>query len=196
MNKVCKILILTILGLCFTQYAHCQKVAIKTNALYDATATVNAGIEIALAKKWTFDLSGNWNSWSKNENCLWKHYLIQPEVRYWFCDRFSGHFLGLHGHGGKYNVGNINNDLKIFGTDFSPLTDYRYQGWFAGAGIAYGYAFILGRSWNLELELGVGYAYTEFDKFECIECGPQLDTNVPYHYLGLTKAAINLVYTF
>lgn len=28
---------------------HCQKVAIKSNLLYDVTATVNAGIEVGLA---------------------------------------------------------------------------------------------------------------------------------------------------
>lgn len=29
---------------------HCQKVAIKSNLLYDVTATVNAGIEVGLAR--------------------------------------------------------------------------------------------------------------------------------------------------
>lgn len=43
---------------------HCQKVAIKSNLLYDVTATVNAGIEVGLAPKWTFDLSANYNGWT------------------------------------------------------------------------------------------------------------------------------------
>ncbi|MBR3801092.1 MAG: DUF3575 domain-containing protein, partial [Rikenellaceae bacterium] len=30
-----------------------QDVAIKTNLLYDATRTVNAGIEVGLAPRWT-----------------------------------------------------------------------------------------------------------------------------------------------
>ena len=38
-------------------------VAIKTNLLYDATATINAGLEIGLAPRWTIDLSGNFNAW-------------------------------------------------------------------------------------------------------------------------------------
>ncbi len=196
MNKLYKFLVVAILCACSVQSAWCQKVAIKTNLLYDATSTANAGIEVALAKKWTFDVSGNWNSWSKSKNVLWKHAFAQPEVRYWFCDRFSGHFLGLHGHGGRYNFGNLNNNIKIFNTDFSPLSDYRYQGWFAGGGITYGYAFILGKHWNMELGLGVGYAYTEYDKFECVECGSQLNKEVPLHYYGPTKAFINLVYLF
>ncbi len=40
-----------------------QEVALKTNLLYDATATINGGVEIGLAPKWTLDLSGNYNGW-------------------------------------------------------------------------------------------------------------------------------------
>ena len=36
-----------------------QKFAVKSNLLYDATATINLGVEMELSKKWTLDLSGN-----------------------------------------------------------------------------------------------------------------------------------------
>ena len=35
-----------------------QKFAVKSNLLYDATATINLGVEMGLSKKWTLDLSG------------------------------------------------------------------------------------------------------------------------------------------
>ena len=127
---------------------------------------------------------------------FWKHAMAQPEFRYWFCDRFSRHFLGFHGIGGIYNVGNIPNNLKIGKADFSSLTDYRYEGWGVGAGIAYGYAFILNKHWNMEVEVGAGYIYTENDKFECVKCGKKLAEDMPFHYFGPTKAAINFVYLF
>lgn len=38
-----------------------QNVALKTNVLYDATATVNAGVEFSFAPKWTMDISANYN---------------------------------------------------------------------------------------------------------------------------------------
>ena len=38
--------------------ASAQKVAIKTNALYWATATPNVGMEFAMADRWTFELVG------------------------------------------------------------------------------------------------------------------------------------------
>ena len=84
-----------------------QDLAVKTNLLYDATATVNLGVEVGLSPKWTLDLSGNYNGWTFNENKKWKHWMAQPEARYWFCERFNGHFLGAHLLGGQYNVGGI-----------------------------------------------------------------------------------------
>ena len=173
-----------------------QNFALKTNVVYDATATVNIGAEIGLAPKWTFDLSGNYNAWEMPGGRFWKHAMAQPEFRFWFFDRFSRHFLGFHGIGGIYNVGNIPNNLKIGKADFSSLTDYRYEGWGVGAGIAYGYAFILNKHWNMEVEVGAGYIYTENDKFECVKCGKKLAEDMPFHYFGPTKAAINFVYLF
>lgn len=172
-----------------------QDVAVKTNLLYDATLTANAGIEVGLAPRWSFDLSGNYNGWTVNGH-KWKHWLAQPEIRYWFCDHFAGHFIGLHALGGQYNVGNIKNNIHFLGHDFSKLGDQRYQGWYVGAGIAYGYSFILNRHLNLELELGLGYIYTRYDVFNCEGCGKKIEEDKPYHYVGPTKAALNLVYAF
>ena len=173
-----------------------QNVAVKTNLLYDASTTINLGVEIGLSPKWTLDLSGNYNGWTFNENKKWKHWLLQPEARYWFCERFNGHFLGAHLLGGVYNVGNWNTDFTLLGTDFGQLKNHRYEGWLAGAGIAYGYHWILARHWSIEAEIGVGYIYTQADKYECPRCGDQLENNKPHHYFGPTKAAINLIYVF
>ncbi len=58
-----------------------QKVAVKTNVLYDAAATINAGVEIGLAPKWTLDVSGNLNAWDMSHGRKWKHWFVQPEAR-------------------------------------------------------------------------------------------------------------------
>lgn len=171
-------------------------VAIKSNILYDLTATISAGIEVGLAPRWSLDVSGNFNAWTMKNDRRWKHYLVQPEVRYWLCDRFMGHFVALHLHGGQYNFGGIKNSINFLGTNLSNLTTHRYQGWFAGAGVGYGYAFVLGRHWNLELEAGIGYAYTVFDEFECAGCGRKVNTDLNHHYFGPTKLAVNFVYLF
>ncbi len=174
---------------------HAQDWAIKTNIVYDATATVNIGAEVGLAKRWTLDISGNINAWSKNEETKWKHWLAQPEARYWFCDRFSRHFIGAHAIVGAFNFGGINNNISMLGTDFSVLKDNRYQGYAYGAGVAYGFAFMLSEHLNLELEAGFGYAYLDYEVFDCGNCGRRIGEG-GHHYIGPTKVAINLVYLF
>lgn len=176
--------------------ANAQKAAIKTNALYDATTSFNLGVEFGLSRKWTLDVSGNYNPWTFSDNRKWKHWFVQPEARYWFCQKMGGHFLGIHVHGGQYNIGNINVDFKLFGSDFSMLKENRFQGWFAGAGIGYGYAWMLGRHWNIEAELGLGYAFSKYDRYECPSCGSKLESGKKHHYVGPTKAALSLVYMF
>ncbi|MCI9607699.1 MAG: DUF3575 domain-containing protein [Muribaculaceae bacterium] len=174
-----------------------QKVALKTNLIYDAALTVNLGAEAKINDKWTADLSANFNSWSLDNGKRWKHWLIQPEARYWLCDVFAGHFFGVHALGGQYNIGHVDlGSFKFLGTDFSHLKDHRYQGWMAGAGVAYGYSWILSKHFNLEAEIGVGWIYTRFDTFECAGCGKKISKNRHHNYVGPTKAALNLVYVF
>ncbi len=178
------------------QEAKTQEVAVKTNLAYWATTTPNLGVEIALAPKWTVDVAGGYNPWTFSNNRKWKHWIVQPELRYWFCEKMGGHFIGLHLNGGQYNIGNINADFKMLGTDFSVLKDSRYEGWFAGAGISYGYTWMLSRHINLEAEVGVGYNYSRYDSYECATCGSQVSKGKSHNYFGPTKAAINLVYVF
>lgn len=175
--------------------APAQKAALKTNIIGDALLSPNLAIEIGLAPKWTLDISGQVNFWTVNTH-KWKHWVVQPEARYWFCERFTGHFLGFHAIGGEYNFGHIKNGINFLGSDLSRLTDRRYQGWGAGAGIAYGYDWVLGTHWNLEAEIGIGWIYTRFDSYPCADCGTKIDSNKAHNYVGPTKAAINLVYLF
>ena len=60
MKKV-SILIVLVLG-CFIE-SKAQKVALKSNLLYDATTTMNLGLEFGLARKWTLDVPVNYNPW-------------------------------------------------------------------------------------------------------------------------------------
>ena len=179
----------------FSFQSTAQQVALKTNLLYDALLSPTVGVEVGVAPKWTIDLSATINNWAVNDH-RWKQWMVQPEARYWFCQPFSGHFVGVHALGGQYNFGNLKNDIKFLGTDFSELTKYRKQGWMAGLGVAYGYSWILSPRWNLEAELGIGWIYTKSDTYRCANCGKKVKENEPHHYFGPTKASINLVYTF
>lgn len=155
-----------------------QKVAVKTNAAYWATTTLNLGAEFAIAPKMTIDITGNYNPFTFSNNKKIMHWGIQPEWRYWTCQRFAGHFFGVHAHYGQYNAG---------------LKKYRYDGWLVGGGISYGYQWILGKRWNLETELGIGYAHLSYDKYMRQACGKFVDTGHK-NYFGPTKLSISILY--
>ena len=171
-------------------------VALKTNLIADALLSPNLGIEIGLAPHWSLDVRAQGNFWDVKGH-LWKHMLAQPEARYWFCQRFAGHFICEHAIGGVFNIGNINLDkLAFLGNDFKNMKDHRYEGWGIGGGITYGYAWPVHRHWNIEAEIGVGYVYTRHDTYPCASCGRKIANNVPRNYVGPTKAGVNVVYIF
>jgi hypothetical protein len=190
--RLCAVAILLVGGV---QRAEAQHVALKKNLLYDATGTINLGTEIALAPRWTLDWSSSLNDWEVLENREWKHFLTQPEARYWFCSRFAGHFIGIHAHYARYDIANIDNDIKFLGTNFSALSNSGFNGWLLGAGVGYGYAFVLGEHWNLEMELGIGYAYMEYDR-RVWATGVVVEHNAHRNYFGITKLNIGLSYIF
>lgn len=199
MNKTMKPLRIVLLSIAMFSAlsAFSQKAALKTNLLYDATSTFNLGVEFGIAPKWTLDLSGNYNPWTFSGNRKMKHWLAQPEFRWWTCNRFSGHFFGVHAHGGGFNWGGMLpwgfKDGRMLGIRNAAMQDYRYEGWLAGAGVSYGYHWILGKRWGLEATIGVGYAYLHYDKYRCEKCGDKLGKD-SRHYVGPTKAGVTLIY--
>lgn len=190
MNKKREVIIS--LGLLCSLCVYGQKAALKTNLIADATTTINLAAEIGLKPKTTLDIYVNYNPWSLGNNKLFKHILLQPEYRFWFCERFSGSFVGVHAHAGIFNVGGIDMPFGVW----PNLKDYRYEGEFIGAGISYGYQWVINPHWNLEANIGAGYAYVNFDKYKCKNCGKLQEKGGHKHYIGPTKAAISLVYLF
>ena len=53
------------------------------------------------------DVWGAYNAWKYPDDMRLNLYLIQPEVRFWPCRKFEGHFFGVHGHYGHFNIGMI-----------------------------------------------------------------------------------------
>jgi hypothetical protein len=88
-----RLILLVLGGFLLTTGVTAQELAVKTNLLYDATTTGNIGVEAGLSKKWTLDVSGNLNPWTFSNNKKIKHWMVQPEARYWLCEKFNGQFL-------------------------------------------------------------------------------------------------------
>ncbi len=180
--------------------ASAQKLAVKTNALYWGTATPNLGLEYAMADRWTLELEGGYNPWTfdSEKNMKIKHWLVSPEVRYWFCESFLGHFVGINGNYTLFNISGIPTpgvfiDLSSNTDSKTDLKDSRVQGWAVGAGVTYGYAFPIARRWNMELTLGYGIWYTEYGQYESRKCG-LFQQDVQKWALGPTALGVSFMF--
>jgi len=195
-----------------------QNFAIKSNILYDATTSINLGVEFALSDKLTLDISGSYNPWIFPQQEVdsrgkpvrewegkFKHLMLQPELRWWLCEKFNRHFIGVHTHYANYNVGGLSflpdgfGEHKTWNTtdkvyEYSDgIQNNRFEGWLAGGGVSYGYHWLLNSRFSLELTLGFGYTYLSYDKYRCEDCGEKI-TSSTMHYLGPTKAGISAVF--
>lgn len=185
-----KILILILLmSGCFILESYAQKVTLKSNLLYDATATMNLGLEFGLARKWTLDVPVNYNPWKPDNGRRLRHWGIQPEIRYWFCERFNRTFIGLHGHYADFNIGGWPDWSFVSGN----MQQNRYQEHLYGAGFSVGHSWILKKRWSIEASLGLGYAYIAYEKYPCTTCGTK-SKDTSKNYLGPTKASVSLIY--
>lgn len=180
------ILLLT-MGAGLVQEAAAQKVAVKTNALYWASASPNLSAEVGLAPHWTLEVGGGLNPFTFKDNLKWKHYQWQGEARYWVCERFYRHFIGLHAGGGEFNVS------KVAFPWPKLSSDKRYEGWAVKAGLSYGYSFVLGGRWNLEATIGLGVIHADYNRYGCAVCADH-DGNFKKTVFAPTKAGITLVY--
>lgn len=168
-----------------------RKFTVKTNLLWAATLTPNLGVEIGLGRKTTLELMGGYNPWnldgSFEDNKKLVHTVIKPEFRYWLCERFNGHFFGVHAFYANYNVSGYDIPLLF-------EKEYRYEGTAFGAGISYGYYWPWSRHWGLEFNVGAGVALMNYEKYNCEKCSASLGT-FEKTYVGPTSAGVKLIYT-
>lgn len=162
-----------------------QRTTLRTNLLFWGTTTPNAGVEFSLGRNFTLVLDGGYNAWEFSNDMKLNLAFAQPEIRYWFCRRFEGHFIGLHEHYAHFNIGQI---------DFIPcMKEYVYRGNLYGGGISYGYHWAMGDRWGMEVTVGGGYAQLSYDKYLCRDCGERVG-QFKRTYFGPTRAGISLIY--
>lgn len=185
------LLLATLLAFGIAPEAFAQKVALKTNFLYIATTSPNLALEVKTGTHTTLEVGGGMSLWDYNERSTFRHWMLQPEFRYWLCEPMNGSFFGIHAHGGQYNIGGI--DIPV--GRLKQFKDDRYQGYFYGGGISYGYQWILSDRFNLEASIGGGYARIHYENYPCATCGNKLDEGF-YNYWGITRASLSLLFFF
>ena len=170
------VLLFVILGIKTAGYS--QDFALKTNGLYWATTTLNMGVEKAISNQVTLEADVAYNPWTFREDKKMHLLLVQPEMKYWLCEKYEGHFVGIHLHGAQF-----------FGGFGSKL----YDGYLAGGGVTYGYDWILSPHWNLEAAIGLGVGITHYTKYNCEKCASAIEKKTKAFVMP-TKLAVSLVY--
>ena len=168
--------------------AKAQNIAVKNNILYDASTTPNFGIELRLSNKWTAGINVALNPWTFSDNKKLKHLLVAPQLRYWLCESFSGHYFGANIAYVHYNVSDIKFPFGLYG----GVDGERRQGDLAAIGASYGYSWILSPHWSLEAEAGLDLGYTWSDRYDSPKCGTYRGSD--NKFLVLPKLALNIVY--
>lgn len=171
-----------------------QQVSVRTNLLYWATGTPNAGVEVKLADRWSLGVHGGYNpflyrSWQDEDGNTYNpkmiHWTVMPEAKFWFCKTFERSYLGLHGMYGEFNVG----ALRII----PKLKHERYWGNMFGVGLSYGYQLPLGKRGGVEFSIGAGWIRFNYNRCDAWVCGADLGSS-HRDYFGPTKAAITFSY--
>lgn len=165
--------------------------AIKTNLFYLATTfTPNLAFEHTAGKNGTIEWSGSFNKWNHigtiTKNKKLSHWILRGEYRHWFNQQYKGHYLGSHVFFTRYNVSG-RNVLWIFDKE------HRYHGNGYGTGISYGYNWSFAHHWCLELSVGVGFVYLDYDKYDCALCSKILKAENKI-YAGPTRLGVTISY--
>ena len=170
------------------------QVAIRSNLLSLPGGALTVGTEFALGQKWTLgiDAMGNFvNPWNFYEL---KGGELMLEGRYYFCEAFNKHHIGVYAKGGYYDKMTLSNEFiskMVAGCKNSPhLPDGVHDSWNWVAGISYGYYLKLNHGWGLDFTIGGGVSMVQYkEKGE----NERLLTNLHY---GLSRLAIDLSYKF
>lgn len=132
-----------------------ERLAIKTNMLYDAVLMPSLEVEYRIADRWTVQLEGD-IAWWKNDgkHRYYQVATISSEGRWWFGQKkgspWHGHYIGVFGGFTWYDLEN-----KARG----------YQGEAGMVGVSYGYMFPIGKRLSLEAGIGVGYLHSKYEEY-------------------------------
>lgn len=161
--------------------------ALKTNLLYDALLIPNIGVDVYMGRNWSAVI--NWEyAWWKSDavHWYWRCYGGDFELRRWFGKAAKEKPLTGH-HVGPY--------FQIVTYDFElGHRGYQARRWTKAAGISYGYTMPLTRRFNLEFEIGLGYAWGHFYEYDPIDDHYVWQATTRRRYFGPTKIEISLAY--
>lgn len=164
---------------------------LKFNLIMWGLATPNLAVEKRINNNVTAELLLGFKADKYDKKGQSISYLVQPEIKYWFLQSFNGAFIGYHTYYAHYDAGDIIPPFQRKGISENE----RYEGYLYGMGASCGYQWSMNKHWNIEAVAGVGYIHLAYDRIS-LNNSWKSRNRLDYNYFGLTKAAINLVYSF
>lgn len=150
MNK--RLFCIHVMVLTFAMVSMAQSLGVRTSGTMWLTATPNIEVNYVVGKKISLHLPVLYNPFTFNDNSRLQQLTVMPGARYWTVAPHAKWFFSAFGIASRFHMGGWF-DHK-----------YRYDGKCFGGGIGGGYSWILGKRINLEMELGIGAGYADYDK--------------------------------
>lgn len=163
------------IGAATSSPALAQRVSVSTNLVEWANlGTANAEAGVAVSQHFSLHAGFRYNNWSFRKG--------QPDdrlddisgdaerqfqnrkqaynfgFRYWPWHVYSGWWLYLRGQWQEYNRGGVFRHTAEEGDAY-------------GAGIGFGYTYMLGKHWNVEFGIGGWGGYKTYKVYRCTNCG-------------------------
>ena len=139
LRRITGIIAALVFMLCCSE-ARAQHLAIKSNVLMDVALVPNIGLEVVTGEHSSVEMSVFGSHKPYGLDCTM--FGLQPEYRFWFNGRpMIREYVGLAALVTTYDIG---------------IGQQVYSGDAAGLGLTGGYAFTVGKRWNLELFGGFG----------------------------------------
>ncbi len=166
-----------------------RQLHVKTNAVGWAMLITNVGVEVDLAKHWSFNLPIYYSAWDYFKSTLkFRTFTVQPEVRYWLDEENEGWFAGAHFGFGYYNYA-LDGDWRT--------QDHNRETPSLGGGLSLGYRKAFGKEdrWRMEFSLGGGVYASHYDKFINKPNG-LLVSDHQKTWFGIDQISVSIGYTF
>ena len=169
-----------------------RKMYIKTNIPAWGLFWQNIALEWDLAKHWSFAVPVYWSPYNYGKQTLkFRTLAVVPEFRYWPKAENMGFFINAHFGMAYYN--------------YAKGGDYRYQdhdgktpALGGGLGIGYRFYFCRNHHWSMEVAVGGGAYWLDYDIFEntsSTKYGHLLGRKKRMFY-GVDQAAFTIIYSF
>ena len=139
---------------------------IKVNGPATLAGTPNIGYEHGLSPHLSVSADVMWLPYlSKKHEEVFRSFQMAGECRYYFkasehiYDKMAtGWYAGVYAMFGNFNIGLYrHHDMD---------RSFRRQGWGCSAGLSGGWKYKFNRHWQMDINLGIGYAHIQYNKYK------------------------------